>query len=384
MNVILACCCNNNSGVCFREIPSGSGSWNVISGTWTRSGATVSSTTTTGAQIEYVPVTSPQTTLMHTISHTHSGTGTQARRLVVCWDRGVDNAYIAESVPDPYASGNWTTRIIERVGGVETVLLEEFTYGRLIALSYSPEIGAVIATTSVAGSNNYLVSYDIPTQSTFNVGIWLSSGGSGTCSFDSIKIYSGSSLDPSVDPATYTCPVFLECNGSCESTATQDEIAMDIDVTINTGGITNGSCGTCSSLEGTYTLRHIGKQYLQMYVAGDTFDHACLWRYDFPSQICSTYNRLYLALRTGDRWAVWATKRTAVDGTAQNGEINDNLIIAYGTESSPPTHKCLESRTITITGGGLHGNFGPCKIVGTTGSPPSPSATKCVVDIDIP
>ncbi len=402
MNV-LACCCNTTTPTaCHHEQPSGSGSWTVRLGTWTRTGANLSSSTTTGAKIEYKPSGTIDPAAMSTIMFKSSSNTGVARtiRLVLCWDVAGDNAYIVESIP---TSTYYTTRISQRSSGSETIILEEFTDRPIYGASYSPEYGCIVARipfgagdpqgVNVVDNNpnfQMLVAFDIPAQSTNTMGIWLGTG-TGTTTISDIHVYSGTAESvPRYDatPLEWYCPYIFHCEGSnCDEIGDiaryTDNIALDIDIT--PGGIDNGSCGTCvSDLETTFTVRYIGE--LDMQWDGAT-RRTCVWRYDFPSTICGQYLRVYLMTQNGE-WMCSVTDTYAIFAGQQSGTTVGNLIVAW--ESFPTGGgdiPCgLSGTTFTITGGGRTvGSGAVCKVdnlsVGTPAVFKSTTDGTCLVDI---
>lgn len=89
----------------------------------------------------------------------------------------------------------------------------------------------------------------------------------------------------------------VDCAAGCNDSLAAASYLIEI------SGITNGSCGSCSSYNGSYVVTHVG-----YYVSG--FLNGCLWRYDSGSAACGSMRYLYFWYHSSSAYVMWSTNST--------------------------------------------------------------------------
>ena len=226
--------------------------WTVVSGTWS----------ITSNQLQ---TSSPSAIVINTNVPTLGTQGMAVRCSTVDYIRIIlgyvdtDNYYYHECVPK--GGGDNYSRIVQRSGGVETVLQEVIGNegGRMFC--YEPQYSRLVAGNG-NGSSTHIIANDISPITSTVCGIGTAPGLTGTGIFDDFDV-------EYVGPGT-TCQLCDNCS-SCDG---QNRNLPDIQVVIS--GLTNNTCGSCTSINGTYILQHIGQ----------LTPGICYWRYIFPSTKC--------------------------------------------------------------------------------------------------
>lgn len=172
------------------------------------------------------------------------------------------------------AASQTTCRIIRRASGVESVLAVSphhlTTTGVLeLRFSHHTDAGRVaveyIFTDNGVGWINHFWAYE--TVSTNKLAIACGSN-SGTITFNDFSVVKSIMTAPGVGS---TC---LQVPSSCLDCA--QEIELEII------GLANNSCGSCTSLNTTYTLTLAGAEN----TIGGSATRRCYWIYELPSAIC--------------------------------------------------------------------------------------------------
>lgn len=94
----------------------------------------------------------------------------------------------------------------------------------------------------------------------------------------------------------------VTCGSGCDDSTAAAEYLIEI------SGIANGSCGSCSSYDGSYVVSFIGA-----YTSGTV--NGCLWGYDSGSSACTLIRYLHLFISGTTIYVSW-NDTAASPGTA--------------------------------------------------------------------
>lgn len=271
--------------------------WTVVSGTWDIH-TNALRTTSANAVVINTNVLTPGANGWAVVA---TPDGTEFGRLILGYV-DANNYYYAEGRNAIVGAGR-ASRIVQKSSGTDTVLTEVLGDFTPKFFCYQPALNRLSAGSTSSGW--YLVADNIPTITSTVCG--LGSGASAGTTFDPFSIvYTGTGAWSSV-----TLAPCQTCDG-CSACVGINSGLPDLEVVI--AGLTNNSCGSCSSLNGTYQLRNYGQ-------INNGIITTCYWVYKFPSTICGMkYMTAYI--QSDGQWGVdLADKYLVDDDTVYTHEI---------------------------------------------------------------